>query len=105
MCRARRVVAALAACLLGCLVAGCGLAPAGGMADRCAQIMTAAYPGADIDFTKREAAATSLTTIVAHVEGNRANLPPNAKLARHLAVECRFDNDILTGFRWTAGPN
>lgn len=75
------------------------------MADRCAQIMISAYPGADIDITKREAAATSLTTIVAHVEGDRTNLPPEAAIARHLAVECKFDNNILTGFRWTAGPN
>jgi hypothetical protein len=25
-------------------------------------------------------------------------------LTRDLAVECQFDNNILTGFRWTAGP-
>ncbi len=75
------------------------------MADRCAQIMSLAYPGADIDITKREAAATSLTAIVAHVEGNRTNLPPDAAIARHLAVECTFDNNILVGFRWTAGPS
>jgi len=42
--------------------------------------MKSAYPGADIDITKREAAATSLTTIVAHVEGDRTNLPPNTKV-------------------------
>ncbi len=75
------------------------------MADRCAQFMALASPGADIDITKREAAATSLTTIVAHVEGDRTNLPPEAAIARHLAVECKFDNNILTGFHWTAGPN
>jgi hypothetical protein len=23
---------------------------------------------------------------------------------RDLAVECRFDENVLTGFRWTAGP-
>jgi hypothetical protein len=75
------------------------------MADRCADLMQQAYPGADIDITKREAAATSLTTIVAHVEGERTNLPSPPPVARHLAVECKFDNNILTGFRWTAGPN
>jgi hypothetical protein len=75
------------------------------MADRCAALMTAAYPGADIDVTKREAAATSLTKIVAHVEGDRTNLPPNTNFTRHLAVECTFANEVLTGFRWTAGPN
>ena len=75
------------------------------MADRCADLMVAAYPVADINITKRTAAAASLTAIVAHIEGDRTNLPPQAAIARHLAVECRFDNNILTGFRWTAGPN
>jgi hypothetical protein len=73
------------------------------MADRCADIMKAAYPGVDIDITKREAAATSITTIVARVEGVRSDIPPHGPLPR-LAVECRFDDSILTGFRWTTGP-
>jgi hypothetical protein len=101
----RRVCAASAASFLCIVIAACHLIPEGGMADRCADLMKSAYPGADIDITKREAAATSLTTIVAHVEGDRTNLPPNTTLARHPAVECKFDNDVLTGFRWTAGPN
>jgi len=105
MLRLRRVGVALAAGWLSFTIAACHLVPQGGMADRCAQIMTLAYPGADIDITKREASATSLTAIVAHVEGDRTNLPPNAAIARHLAVECQFDNNILIGFRWTAGPN
>ncbi len=95
--------AALVAGLLG-LVAGCGLVPSGGMADRCADIMKAAYPGADINITKHEAAATSITTIVAHVEGVRSDMPLHGPLPRNLAVECRFEDSILTGFRWTAGP-
>jgi hypothetical protein len=66
--------------------------------------MRLAYPSAAIDITKRYAAATSLTTIVASVEGVRTDLPPDAPAARNLAVECRFDENILTGFRWTAGP-
>jgi hypothetical protein len=99
----RRISAALAGGLFP-LVAGCGLVPSGGMADRCADIMKAAYPGLDIDITKRTAAATSITTIIAHVEGVRSDLPPNGPLPRNLAVECRFDDSILTGFRWTAGP-
>jgi hypothetical protein len=104
--RARAAIAAEIACavLLCGAAAGCGLAPQGGMAERCADLMKQAYPGADIDITKREAAATSLTKIVAHVAGDRANLPPHPPVARHLAVECTFDNGVLTGFRWTAGP-
>jgi hypothetical protein len=75
------------------------------MAERCVDLMRSAYPGAAIDITKRTASATSLTTIVAQIEGERTNLPPNAAIARKLGVECRFDNNILTGFRWTAGPS
>lgn len=93
-----------AAAALAAIGVGCSLAPSGGMAERCARIMKEAYPRGDIAITKSEAAATSLTTIVAHVEGARGDLPAGAKLPRHLAVECRFDDGILTGFRWTAGP-
>jgi hypothetical protein len=104
MIRVRRGCAALTVAFLCFAATACHLVPEGGMADRCADLMQSAYPGIDIDITKREAAATSLTTIVAHVEGNRTNLPPNSTIARHLAVECKFDNEVLTGFRWTAGP-
>ncbi len=99
----RRVSAILAASSL-CMVGGCHLAPTGGMAGRCADLMRQADPGADIDVTNSEAAATSITTIIAHVEGVRSDLPPHGSLPRHLAVECRFHGDILTGFRWTKGP-
>jgi hypothetical protein len=99
-----RAAAALAAGLPCLTLAACHVIPQGGMAERCAALMREAYPGAEIDITKREAAAASLTKILAHVEGNRTNLPSPPPVARHLAVECTFDNDILTGFRWTAGP-
>jgi hypothetical protein len=101
MARVRRFVAIT---LLPGALAGCGFAPARGLAERCAGLMQEAYPSADIDITKRVATAKSLTTVVAQVEGNRTNLPPTATIARRLAVECTFDNDVLTGFRWTAGP-
>ena len=101
----RRACATAAAGCFCVAVAACHLVAPGGMADRCAELMKSADPGADIDITKREAAATSLTTIAARVEGERTNLPARAAVARHLVVECRFDNNILTGFRWVAGPN
>ena len=101
----RRTAAALASCGAALAIAGCHFAPRGGMAERCAQVMIFADPGADIEITKREATATSLTAIVAHVEGEQTNIPPPAPGSRHLAVECKFDNSVLTGFRWTAGPN
>jgi hypothetical protein len=67
-------------------------------------MMQRAYPSAAIDITKSEASATSLTTIVAKAEGVRTDAPAGAPLPRDLAVECRFDENILTGFRWTTGP-
>jgi hypothetical protein len=92
---------------LACWVAGCGVShfvPQGGMTDRCADLMVKAFPGADIDIAKSSAAAISLTTIVAKVEGVRTDLPPHAAAARRLEVECRFDSDVLTSFRWSKGP-
>lgn len=76
----------------------------GGLSDRCADFMQAAFPGAEIRFTKRDAAGTGIDTIVAHVEGVRKNLPKEVPLASDLAVECQFTDNVLTGFRWTAGP-
>lgn len=84
---------------------GCTLAPQGGMTDRCARLMHEAYPGAEIRITGQEAAATGITAIVAKVEGERTDLPAGSLLPRKVAVECRFDHDVLTGFRWTKGPN
>jgi len=96
-----------AAALLGlasCLGAGCVVTRDIGLAARCADTMQRAFPSATIEIGKSEASATSLTTIVARVEGTRTDVPPEGPLARNLAVECEFDNNILTGFRWTAGP-
>jgi hypothetical protein len=66
--------------------------------------MQRAFPSAAIEIGKSEASATSLTTIIARVDGFRSDMPPEGPLAHDLAVECRFDDNILTGFRWTAGP-
>jgi hypothetical protein len=96
-----------AATLLGlacCLGSGCGVARDVGLAARCADIMQRAFPSATIEIGKTEASATSLTTIIARVEGTRSDMPPEGPLARNLAVECQFENSIMTGFRWTAGP-
>jgi hypothetical protein len=95
--------AALALAVLGCL-AGCGIQRDVGVAERCADFMQRAFPSANIEVTKSEASATSLTTMIARVQGARSNLPADAAVPRDLAVECRFDENVLTGFRWTAGP-
>lgn len=99
----RSVAWALVLGLAGCLNSGRGLRDVG-LAERCADIMQRAFPSATIDITKSEASATSLTTIIAHVEGVRSDMPAGGPLAHDLAVECRFDENILTEFHWTAGP-
>jgi len=83
---------------------GCGISRNIGLAERCADIMQRAYPSAAIEITKSEASATDLTIILARVEAVRIDMPEGAPLRRDLAVECRFDENILTEFRWTAGP-
>jgi hypothetical protein len=96
-----------AAAVLGltfCLAAGCGGVRDVGLAERCADIMQRAFPSASIEIGKSDASATGLTTIVAHVEGTRTDMPVGGPLTRNLAVECSFDDNILTGFRWSAGP-
>ena len=42
--------------------------------------------------------------MVARVEGVRKDVPAGGFVLRDVAVECRFDNGVLTGFRWTQGP-
>ena len=86
------------------LAAGCNIPHDTGLAERCADVMRRAYPSATIEITKSEGTATTLTTIIARVEGSRTHMPPDGPLPRDLAVECRFDENVLTGFRWTAGP-
>jgi hypothetical protein len=100
----RRRSAVLTSALLGSVLVSCGITRDVGLAGRCADIMQRAFPSATIEIGKSEASATSLTTIVARVEGIRSDMPLEGPLARDLAVECQFDNNILTGFRWTTGP-
>jgi len=100
----RQASTALPCVALCSVVAACAVPRDLGLAERCADIMRRAYPSAAIDITKSEATATSLTTIIAKAEGVRADAQPGAPVPHDLAVECRFDENVLTGFRWTAGP-
>ena len=100
----RQASTALLSTAFCCVAAACGIPHDVGLTERCADIMRRAYPSAAIDITKTDATATSLTTIVANAEGVRTDVPPGAPVRQDLAVECRFDENILTGFRWTAGP-
>jgi hypothetical protein len=75
-----------------------------GLAERCADFMQRAFPRATIEVARREAAPATMTTIIAKVEGIRSDVPPEGPAPRELAVECRFDDNILTDFHWTSGP-
>jgi len=73
------------------------------LVDRCSDFMHLAYPESSIAVSgSHVAAGTENATIT--VEGVRSDVPANSAYARDVAVECRFEGGILTGFRWTAGP-
>jgi hypothetical protein len=74
----------------------------GGLANRCADLMQAAMPFAEIDIGERTSTVTSITKVTARVEGTRTDLPEGSP-PHDLATECEFDNNVLTGFRWTKG--
>jgi hypothetical protein len=94
------------------LIAGCGwshdlkkqvTADTTSLADRCGEIMQKAMPFAEIDIGDRSSAATGLRTIIAKVTGKRTDMPDSSQVERDLAVECTFEDTILTAFRWTKG--
>ncbi len=95
--------------MLGILlaVAGCGLREAS-LGDRCADAMKEAFPGSGIKVTNthvtQDSAGASLTAMIARVEGVRPDVSAGSTLAHDVAVECRFEENVLTSFRWTAGP-
>ncbi len=104
----RTLSGAAALCLASLVLASCStrLREATPL-DRCAALMQHAFPGGDIKPTKKEVAdetTPSIAAVVARVEGERQNLAAGSVPRRDVAAECRFENGILTGFRWTKGP-
>jgi hypothetical protein len=89
-------------------LAGCGLQlREASPLDRCADLMEEAFPGGGIKPMKKEVVeerAPSIATVIARVEGERRNVAQGGVPLRDVAVECRFENGILTGFGWTKGP-
>jgi hypothetical protein len=72
--------------------------------DRCTDFMTRAYPNTFIDVTGSHVDTDSKSATVA-IQGTRGDVPENSPTyVRNVAVECRFESGVLTGFRWTAGP-
>jgi hypothetical protein len=92
------------------LLSGCGGIPFvdASFPDRCAAVMQAAMPNAEIEITATSAGADltrDMNTLVAHVQGT-ADLPTAGTAAQPstLAMDCVFHNGVLTAIRWTAGP-
>jgi hypothetical protein len=75
------------------------------LVDRCSDFMHRAFPDSAIEVAgshvDTNAAAANATVTV---QGIRDGVLANSTYARDIAVECRFEAGILTGFRWTAGP-
>jgi hypothetical protein len=78
------------------------------LSDRCGDAMLQAFPGGEIEVKGQQTMAAepqqSLATVRIIVEGTRKKLPPGSQVLRDVAVECRFDQGILTAIRWTKGP-
>ena len=100
--------AALLLLLQTLLLAGCGTdLAAGSPAERCGELMQQAFPGGRIEVTRTQlvpAPAESIATMVITAEGRRRGIAPGGPPLSDVAVECRYNDGILTGFRWTRGP-
>ncbi len=103
---ARAALIALLPLALG--LAGCGVKlREESLLDRCGGLMQQAFPGGNIEVTKKQLVpqeTQSFATTIVAAEGRRRDLAPGPVPLRAVAVECRFDDGILTGFRWTKGP-
>ncbi|HEY7990537.1 MAG TPA: hypothetical protein VID77_04025 [Stellaceae bacterium] len=81
-----------------------------GLGDRCADYLRFSYPGAQIQVTVQHVDVANtqnggLGLMVVNVEGVRPDIPATGGfLARDVAARCRFENGILTQFRWIKGP-
>jgi hypothetical protein len=73
------------------------------LAERCVDIMRRAFPEGGFDVTNRRVKVEGNAATVG-IAATRSAVPANGLYAREVGVECRFENGVLTGFRWTAGP-
>ncbi|MBV9824698.1 MAG: hypothetical protein JO001_03305 [Alphaproteobacteria bacterium] len=73
------------------------------MPDRCAEVMRLAMPSATFETGNERSRSVGIDSITATVEAVRTDLPAGATVAPEVAVECRFDDGVLDGFRWTKG--
>jgi hypothetical protein len=100
--------------IAGLLLAGCSLSERVGshinpssmsLAERCAAMMQAAMPYADIDIGKATSQNKGVSTILAHVEGTRTDHPDAEGISRNLIADCEFSDTVLASFHLTGfGP-
>ena len=109
-----RAGAFIALNLLLVALAGCSYtereAGTPGFGDRCADFMRRSFPGGDVRIKAKHEQIlrtenSGLAVMIATVAGERKNVPESGGfIARDVAAECRFENAVLTQFRWTQGP-
>lgn len=73
------------------------------LADRCIDVMHRAYPNAELDVADRRVRVEG-NAAIATITAARNGVPAKGPYARDIGVECRFESNILTSFRWIAGP-
>lgn len=73
------------------------------LVDRCSDFMHRAFPETPIDVAGSRVSNDAQNATVT-IDGVREGVPASGAYARNVAVECRFEGGILTGFRWLAGP-
>jgi hypothetical protein len=72
-----------------------------GLGDRCAALMKAAIPYADLDIGKRTSENKGISLIAAHVEAARIDHSNDPGIGRDLTADCEFDNAALVSFHLT----
>jgi len=73
------------------------------LVDRCGDFLHRAFPDSPIKIGDSHV-ETAMDHTTVNVEATRTGVPAGGAYARDVAVECRFENGVLTGFRWTKGP-
>ena len=71
---------------------------------QCADLMIDAFPDGEIEITHKSIAQNSLSLQTVTIQGARNDVPPTAAVAHDVAVECKFDHDVLTDFHWSKPP-
>jgi len=70
----------------------------------CTDLFQRAYPRADFDIVDTTSKPTGLATTSVQITARRTDATTGTALSTDVAVECQFDHNVLTGFRWTKGP-